>query len=36
MAETESRESNIYARVMAVLMVILLFYGLLTIIGVVR
>jgi hypothetical protein len=36
MAESESRESQMYARVMGVLMVLLLFYGLLTIIGVIR
>ena len=36
MAETESKESIIYARVMGVFMVILLVYGALTIVGVLR
>jgi hypothetical protein len=36
MAKTESRESQIYARVVGGLMVILLFYGALTIVGVLR
>lgn len=36
MASTESRESLIYAKVVAVLMVILLIYGVLSIIGIVR
>jgi hypothetical protein len=36
MAGNEARESLIYARVAGVLMVILVFYGLLTIIGVLR
>lgn len=36
MAETESRESTNYARIMAFLMVALLVYGLLTLMGVIR
>jgi hypothetical protein len=36
MADTESRESVIYAKVVGVLMVILLIYGALTIVGVLR
>jgi hypothetical protein len=36
MAETESRESIIYARVMGVIMVIMLIYGALSIVGIVR
>ena len=36
MAETKSRESITYARIMGAIMVALLIYGLLTIIGVVR